>query len=165
MYDARDLANLMLDLADERSFSLGNLDLNRLLFFLNGNYLSEFGCDLVDDDFVACADGPKIRNVFNAFSSSGARIVGCRAMRFDPFKEEYFYVQYSFPVAIVDYCAFILIAFCLGGYQSSYTNHERTQTFCQRILEKDNEGVFPQSVIPSAMIASYFNKLKLGVSA
>ena len=103
MYDARDLANLMLDLADERSFSLGNLDLNRLLFFLNGNYLSEFGCDLVDDDFVACADGPKIRNVFNAFSSSGARIVGCRAMRFDPFKEEYFYVQYSFPVAIVDW--------------------------------------------------------------
>ena len=66
-YDARAVANFLLDHADRCGHSLTQLALLKLIYFSHGWYLSRFGAPLVENEFEAWENGPVVRVVRNCF--------------------------------------------------------------------------------------------------
>lgn len=162
MYDARDLANLMLDQADELSIALTNMSLNKLLYIANGCYLADYSELLVEDKFEAWDYGPVIPRVYSCFKAFGSEPITARAQRFDPVKRQFFYKQYSVQAAHSDYSKFILQGFgCAGGYSLSELSHVIGDAWSAAYKLTADAGR-THSIIKSADIKkafSAFNKL------
>lgn len=84
-YDARAVANLLLDIADQRKVPLTQVSLLKLIYFSHGWFLAETGCPLVEQEFEAWEYGPVVKVVRDAFKSFGDAPISCRAMRLDIF--------------------------------------------------------------------------------
>lgn len=82
-FDARAIANLLLDVADDQRISVTNLALQKLVYFTHGLHLCAVGCPLVDGYFEAWTYGPVHPNVYMTFKSAGRDPVMSRAMRTD----------------------------------------------------------------------------------
>lgn len=82
-YDARSVANLLLDLADARSMSITNLTLQKLLYFAHGQFLVTRGSPLVNGYFEAWKYGPVHPAVYDAFKDAESAPIQRRAMGFD----------------------------------------------------------------------------------
>ena len=82
-YDARSVANLLLDIADERGMSVTNLTLQKLLYFAHGQFLVARGSPLVNGYFEAWKYGPVHPLVYDAFRDSESAPIRRRAMGFD----------------------------------------------------------------------------------
>lgn len=80
-YDAREIANYILDLADERELSLSNMKLLKIIFFAHGWYLAKYNEPLVLDTFQAWNHGPVVSTVYNEFKKFGDRIITDRAKK------------------------------------------------------------------------------------
>jgi uncharacterized phage-associated protein len=80
-YDARVIANFLLDHAAQRGLSLTQLSLLKLIYFAHGWYLSRFGVPLVENQFEAWEKGPVVRVVRDAFKEFGDRPITKRAER------------------------------------------------------------------------------------
>lgn len=84
MHDARAVANAILDAASQQGLALSNLKLQKLLFFVHGQFLLEIGEPLVEGEFEAWQHGPVHPLAYAAFKEWGPRDIGARASRFDP---------------------------------------------------------------------------------
>lgn len=82
-YDARKLANLLLDSFDIRTAELSNKKLNKLLYFVHGAGLARLGYPLVRNHFEAWDHGPVIDVVYHAFKQFEWAPIQSRAMAFD----------------------------------------------------------------------------------
>jgi uncharacterized phage-associated protein len=82
-YDAREIANYLLDYADTRKVSLSQITLLKLIYFCHGWYLFYKHCPLVRNEFEAWKDGPVVRVVRDAFKRHGKSKITSRAERFD----------------------------------------------------------------------------------
>jgi uncharacterized phage-associated protein len=82
-YDARAIANFLLDHAAQRGLSLTQLSLLKLIYFAHGWYLSRFTAPLVENEFEAWERGPVVRVVRDAFKEFGSRPITKRACRVD----------------------------------------------------------------------------------
>jgi uncharacterized phage-associated protein len=80
-YDARMVANCLLDLADEKRQPLTQISLLKILYFCHGWYLVWHDKPLCVNDFEAWELGPVVRSVRNAFKSDGRRPITRRAQR------------------------------------------------------------------------------------
>jgi uncharacterized phage-associated protein len=80
-YDARAVANFLLDHAEARGLQLTQMSLLKLIYFCHGWYLSRFGKPLVYNDFEAWELGPVIRIVRECFKSCGDGPIRKRAER------------------------------------------------------------------------------------
>lgn len=83
-FDARRVANLLLDLADERGVSVSNLSLQKILFFAHAYYLCERSEPLVEGEFEAWQYGPVHRIAYRAFRMFDAAPIKCRAKAMNP---------------------------------------------------------------------------------
>lgn len=84
LFDARAVANLILDLAGEDRKDISNLVLQKLVYFAHGRYLSETGQPLVAGEFEAWQYGPVHPHVYNAFKEQGASPIHTRAQSVNP---------------------------------------------------------------------------------
>src|SRR3569833_2250149 len=84
MHDARAVANAILDAASQQGLVLSNLKLQKLLFFVHGQFLLEVGEPLIDGEFEAWQHGPVHPVVYAAFKDWGPRDIVGRAESFDP---------------------------------------------------------------------------------
>jgi len=84
MHDARAVANAILDAAAQQGLALSNLKLQKLLFFVHGQYLLEVGQPLVEGEFEAWQHGPVHPVAYAAFKEWGPRDIEGRAERLDP---------------------------------------------------------------------------------
>ena len=75
-YDARRVANLLLDLADARGLRLSHIALQKLLFFAHAQHLHRVGRPLVRGEFEAWKFGPVHPAAYAAFKSVGAQPIG-----------------------------------------------------------------------------------------
>jgi len=76
-FDARGIANLLLEYAEQQGAPLSNLSLQKVLYFAHGLYLTRYGCPLVDGYFEAWENGPVHPLVYSSFKENGsAPIVG-----------------------------------------------------------------------------------------
>ncbi|MBN9022457.1 MAG: SocA family protein [Rhizobiales bacterium] len=83
-YDPRAIANLMLDVADQRGWTITNLALQKLLYFAHGIHLSKKKRPLVSGYFEAWQYGPVHPSVYRAFKPSGSAPINSRASARDP---------------------------------------------------------------------------------
>jgi uncharacterized phage-associated protein len=82
-YDAREVANYLLDYADKRSIRLTQMTLLKLLYFCHGWYLFYKKQPLIKNDFEAWENGPVVRVVRDAFKRHGRQPITSRAQKFD----------------------------------------------------------------------------------
>lgn len=82
-YDARAVANFLLDLADEGRVQLTQMSLLKLIYFAHGWHLARCASPLVRQDFEAWTYGPVIKVVRDEFSEFGDAAISGRATRFD----------------------------------------------------------------------------------
>lgn len=83
-YDARAIANLILDEAGRRGWKITNLALQKLLYFAHGIHLTKTKRPLVSGYFEAWQYGPVHPAVYRAFKPSGAAPIVNRAIAKDP---------------------------------------------------------------------------------
>jgi uncharacterized phage-associated protein len=83
-YDPRAVANLMLDEADKRGWTITNLALQKLLYFAHGIHLTKTKRPLVSGYFEAWQYGPVHPAVYRAFKPSGSAPIINRAVAKDP---------------------------------------------------------------------------------
>ncbi len=84
-YDARAVANFLLDLAGSRHIPLTQMSLLKLIYFAHGWYLSKTGKRLVEQDFEAWQYGPVVKVVRDAFGGAGKDPITTRAEKLDIF--------------------------------------------------------------------------------
>jgi len=82
-YDARAIANILLDLADTQDVKLTNLSINKLIYFIHAWYLARTGTPLISAKIEAWDYGPVIREVYSEFKRYEAAEIKGRASRFD----------------------------------------------------------------------------------
>lgn len=87
-YDARAIANLLLDVAESRRLQLTQLSLLKLLYFAHGWHLARTGMPLVKQAFEAWEYGPVIKVIRDEFKSFGKNPITTRAYKFDPYKNQ-----------------------------------------------------------------------------
>lgn len=78
-YDARAVANFLLDLASDRGVSLTQMQILKILYFSQGWYLALYDRPLILHDFEAWQYGPVIKVVRDAFRSYGSAPIRSRA--------------------------------------------------------------------------------------
>jgi uncharacterized phage-associated protein len=86
-YDARAVANALLDLAAGSGSSLTHMAVHKVIYYAHGWYLAKHGKPLVKQEFEAWKDGPVLRSVWESLRESGSKPVTCRAQRFDPVRQ------------------------------------------------------------------------------
>ncbi|MDD1531551.1 hypothetical protein C7U92_30645 [Bradyrhizobium sp. WBOS7] len=82
--DVRAIANLVLDLADQRGRQVSNLSINKIVFFLHAFFLARFGKPLVSAKIEAWEYGPVFRELYREFKSCGDKPINARAHRINP---------------------------------------------------------------------------------
>jgi len=82
--DAKALANILLDWADECGLPITPMKLQKLTYYCHAEFLAATGRPLVAQEFEAWDYGPVIPGLFHEFKSFGREAITSRAMRFDP---------------------------------------------------------------------------------
>lgn len=82
-FDARAIANLLLDAAEDQGLAITNLKLQKLLYFTHGLHLSKTRNPLLDGYFEAWTYGPVHPNVYLTFKAAGSAPISWRATRSD----------------------------------------------------------------------------------
>jgi uncharacterized phage-associated protein len=82
-FDARGVANLMLDMGDQRGRAFTNLVLQKLLYFAHARCLVASGKPLLTGYFEAWQYGPVHPTVYQSFRQAGHSTINFRAHRTD----------------------------------------------------------------------------------
>jgi uncharacterized phage-associated protein len=82
-FDARGIANFLLDLARVRHIGLTNLQLQKIVFFAHGAFLRRFRRPLVLNRFEAWEHGPVVPELYHCLKQYGDRRITGAASRFD----------------------------------------------------------------------------------
>ena len=68
MYSAKDIAELVINWYNDRNLPITNLRLQKLLYFLQGEFLKERNTRLIREDFYAWQLGPVIPSVYSEYA-------------------------------------------------------------------------------------------------
>jgi uncharacterized phage-associated protein len=96
VYDARHLANFMLDEAERSRSALTPMALQKLVFFSHGWSLAHRNKGLVVNSFEAWRYGPVVRVLWDEFKRYGNKAVTSRATFRNPLTGESRFVPYAF---------------------------------------------------------------------
>lgn len=69
---ALDLAKYIICISHENKSPISNLQLQKVLYFVNMFYIAKTNNPLIDDDFEAWQFGPVIKEVYNEYSINGS---------------------------------------------------------------------------------------------
>lgn len=97
VYDARQVANFLLDLAENRGRPLTTLALLKLIYYAQGWYLAEKNKPLVKNRFEAWKLGPVVTIVYQQFRCNEDKPIKNRAYYFDPVARTKTITTYNFP--------------------------------------------------------------------
>jgi uncharacterized phage-associated protein len=82
-YDARAIANVLLDFADEKKIELTLMALLKIIYYAHGWHLAHRKEALIKQGVEAWDYGPVVRVVYDAFKGNGRAPLTTRAKRFD----------------------------------------------------------------------------------
>lgn len=83
MYDGREVANYVLDYADEVGINVTNLELQKITYFCHVWYLINTNKPLIKHNFEAWEYGPVLPYLYRSFKSFENRGITCRATKLD----------------------------------------------------------------------------------
>jgi uncharacterized phage-associated protein len=84
MYDARQIANHILQVAWHDGVEMTQLQVNKIVYFLHGHHIKEYGQPMVNSEFQAWARGPVHTALRTAFKEYGTEPITEPAKKFDP---------------------------------------------------------------------------------
>ena len=82
-YDARAVANAILDVCDQQSFYLSNMALQKVVYFCHMHSIVERDLPLVKHEFEAWEHGPVVGYLYREFKSFGSNRITDRALALD----------------------------------------------------------------------------------
>lgn len=83
-YGIRELANWLLNYAEERGIAVTNMSLNKLIYFAYEHALLHHGRKLTNAKIEAWEHGPVFREVYRSFSEYGSKPILTRASKYNP---------------------------------------------------------------------------------
>lgn len=100
MFDARQVANFLLDTGDRCGIAITHLSLQKIIYFSHGLSYARFGKPLLSNKIEAWKNGPVVRELYFAFSNSGDRRITSRATMLDFKSRREQAISYDFPAPI-----------------------------------------------------------------
>lgn len=97
MYDARQVANCILDIGDRQSVSLTHLALQKIIYFSHGLSYARFGKPLILNRVEAWKNGPVVRELYFSFNRFGDQPIRGRAEALNIRTRRNETILYSFP--------------------------------------------------------------------
>lgn len=82
-FDARTIANFILDYASSNQLRVTNMSINKIVYFLHAEYLIAKGEPLISAKIEAWEHGPVIREVYNSFKEYGSNEIKSKAVKID----------------------------------------------------------------------------------
>ena len=161
MYDARDIANYILDSAETRGRRISHLALQKLLYFIHGWFSSINNAPLIRNKFEAWKYGPVQRVFYDQFkSSSGNLITTERAKFLDPQTGRLFY-----KTPVIDERHRMVIEEILKKYEFMTASQLVEKSHVEDgpweyVWRKAEEKVYPGMQIPEELIRQHFKSLK-----
>lgn len=155
-YDARAIANFLLDYADSKNVTVTNLALLKIIYFAHGWHLKMFRAPLVKNTFEAWQHGPVIRVVYDAFKNHGSNPVTSRAKKFDPEKNDYVTATTDISESLAE---FLKNIFDIYGGTDPFKLSEMTHVPggpWDIIMKKSRDNICLQLKIPNDLIADHF---------
>ncbi|HAH11768.1 MAG TPA: hypothetical protein DCL54_04600 [Alphaproteobacteria bacterium] len=124
-FDARAVANFLLDLASADQIPITQLQLYKIVYFCHGWYLAEHNRPLVWNIFEVWKHGPVIKVLRDNFEKFGSDPISVKATEFDYEKGQYFVSEASFSKEIVNHITAIYRIYAhISGLQLSLMTHE-----------------------------------------
>jgi len=117
-YDARTVANFILNLADASSMPLTQVKLYKIIYFAHGWYLSSWDKPLISQYFEAWEYGPVVRVLYSNFKLFKGGPIKSRAKKFNIYKNSIEEIEES--ISSLD-------AKFIGDVFSEYRNHTAWQ--------------------------------------
>lgn len=77
------VANFVIEVAKKKGNPVTNLKLQKILFFLQGYFLSNYGAPLIDGSFSKWKFGPVEQEVYKEFKDYGPAPIETKSVRFD----------------------------------------------------------------------------------
>lgn len=156
-YDARAVANRMLDLAERRRLPLSLMSLLKLMYYAHGWHLAKSGKPLCRPGFEAWENGPVIRCVWEALKGQASNPVKQRAEKYDPLQDEWVTATSTFSEEDERLLDQVLGAFGhLSGPQLSDLTHEE-DTPWHRVWHGGGRVTFGMR-IDDELILEYFRR-------
>jgi uncharacterized phage-associated protein len=158
-YDARAIANLVLDKADEIGAGITQLQLYKIMYFAHGWYLATEGQWLVLQDFQAWSYGPVIRVVRDAFKGCGKAIIRTRAQRLNIYTGEFTAIDQVLDEKVIAFIDKIVRFYhAYDGWQLSDMTHEEGSPWDQVWNSKKPIGNLGLR-IDESLIRNHFSRL------
>ncbi|HVP84060.1 MAG TPA: type II toxin-antitoxin system antitoxin SocA domain-containing protein [Rhizomicrobium sp.] len=163
-YDARALANYILDRADNLGFAISNMHINKIIYFAHGHFLSGKKMALVDQPFEAWEYGPVIQDLYHRFKRFGKDAITERAMILDKARGTYIVARCKLADEDVGFLnALIDFYIRIPASRLSDMSHEPGGPW-DRVWNyegKSNPGMF----ISDSLIVDWFSKREAGKGA
>jgi uncharacterized phage-associated protein len=155
-FDARGIANLILDRTDGAGLAITNMAINKLIYFAHAWFLATFQRPLVIQQFEAWQHGPLVQDVYHSFKKYGDRPIRDRAEKLD--RETVQYVKCEVDVRGND---LELLHRVIDNYATIPATKLRAMTHVSggpwdRVWNYEGHSN-PGMVIPDDMIAEYFS--------
>ncbi|MBP2295175.1 Panacea domain-containing protein [Azospirillum rugosum] len=156
MYDAREVANFLLDHSQSQNQSLTNMALNKIIYFAHGWYLASKGSPLIRNRFEAWQHGPVIRVIYEQFSKFGSKPIQDRAMSLDLETESYQITSYDISEGDKSFIINVFQAYStLHAFELSNITHEKNSPWDKIWNNKDGSVRFGMT-ISNDEIREYF---------
>ena len=158
--DAKGVANLILDWADDEGREISNLKLQKLIFFAHSDFVKSTGQALVTEVFQAWDHGPVLPSLYREFRQNGAGPIRNRAMKFDPIS------------AMTDIAHVCLSEIQSDHLRSSYSFYKHIGPFTLSGLSHADDGPWdraralfdcglnPDRQIGTALIRTYHQRIR-----
>lgn len=163
-FDARQVANFFLDLAEERGASLTTMALLKLIYYAHGWYLAERNQPLIKNRFEAWEYGPVVKVVYKQFRSKSDEPIKGRAYFYDPISREKEKAQHNFSN---DVASFLLAIFEEYARHHAFTlsdmSHETGGPW-DKVWNDASHIVNPGMVISNEEIKQYFRRCASSLS-
>jgi len=164
MFDARQVANFLLDYADQRGVRLSNMALIKHIYFAHGWHLAASNEPLVSNRIEAWQHGPVIRAVYDSFKHFESRPIQSRAMMIDLQTGEVAEARGTFFVETSDLLKSTLDYYSnYGAFELSEMTHAKGSPWDQ-VWNADDGRVRLNMRISNASIRSYFMNQAKSVS-
>ncbi len=161
MYDVRDIANTLLDCAEEQNISITNLSLQKLLYFVHGWFCSIYNEPLIKNKFEAWQYGPVQRVIYDQFKVvKDQPIRGIRATFINPLNGN---DEYREPNVEPDHRSMISAILEKYGRYSAGELVEESHAEdgpWEFVWKQAEESIYPGMKIPDALIIDHFKRLK-----
>lgn len=160
-YDVRDVANFVLDSAEQRGIPITNLALQKLLYFIHGWFFSIYETPLIRNKFEAWQYGPVQRVLYNQFKHlKDQPIKGVRATYLNPDTGK---PDYREPKLRPDHAA--VVEQVLMKYEKFTAGELVDESHAEDgpweyVWKQAEEAVYPGMKIPDAIILDHFKRLR-----